>query len=288
MNLKGASILNKYKKLPKNLENQRKSNLLQVVEDKFEDIEITNQKVDSQKNIEKKTISVLGNNFPFIAFKSNDAAELDSADLETKTNEPIKTKLVEDTAINSKEDTIKKKNVWESITHYKADNKTNKTNQKGQEEENEMSLNGNVGASKEIAVISNTMVVNGNMELETSLIVNGKILGDINCKDTVEVNFGSIIEGNIQAKSVKCSGSELKGNISVIETFEANNQTKVFGNVEAKRVEISGEVNGEVKASESIVLKKSAVVKGDLFCTSISIEAGAQLDGKVVTVNTSN
>ena len=280
--------MNKYKKLPKNLENQRKSNLLQVVEDKFEDIEITNQKVDSQKNIEKKTISVLGNNFPFIAFKSNDAAELDSADLETKTNEPIKTKLVEDTAINSKEDTIKKKNVWESITHYKADNKTNKTNQKGQEEENEMSLNGNVGASKEIAVISNTMVVNGNMELETSLIVNGKILGDINCKDTVEVNFGSIIEGNIQAKSVKCSGSELKGNISVIETFEANNQTKVFGNVEAKRVEISGEVNGEVKASESIVLKKSAVVKGDLFCTSISIEAGAQLDGKVVTVNTSN
>lgn len=280
--------MNKYKKLPKNLENQRKSNLLQVVEDKFEDIEITNQKVDSQKNIEKKTISVLGNNFPFIVFKSNDAAELDSADLETKTNEPIKTKLVEDTAINSKEDTIKKKNVWESITHYKADNKTNKTNQKGQEEENEMSLNGNVGASKEIAVISNTMVVNGNMELETSLIVNGKILGDINCKDTVEVNFGSIIEGNIQAKSVKCSGSELKGNISVIETFEANNQTKVFGNVEAKRVEISGEVNGEVKASESIVLKKSAVVKGDLFCTSISIEAGAQLDGKVVTVNTSN
>ncbi len=280
--------MNKYKKLPKNLENQRKSNLLQVVEDKFEDIEITNQKVDNQKNVEKKTISVLGNNFPFIVFKSNDAAELDSADLETKTNEPIKTKLVEDTAINSKEDTIKKKNVWESITHYKADNKTNKTNQKGQEEENEMSLNGNVGASKEIAVISNTMVVNGNMELETSLIVNGKILGDINCKDTVEVNFGSIIEGNIQAKSVKCSGSELKGNISVIETFEANNQTKVFGNVEAKRVEISGEVNGEVKASESIVLKKSAVVKGDLFCTSISIEAGAQLDGKVVTVNTSN
>ena len=280
--------MNKYKKLPKNLENQRKSNLLQVEADKFEDIEITNQNVDNQRNVDKKATSVFGNNFPFIAFKSNDAADLDSADLETKTNEPIKTKLVEDTAINSKEDTIKKKNVWESITHHKADNKTNKTNQKGQEEENEMSLNGNVGATKEIAVISNTMVVNGNMELETSLIVNGKILGDINCKDTVEVNFGSIIEGNIQAKSVKCSGSELKGNISVIETFEANNQTKVFGNVEAKRVEISGEVSGEIKASESIVLKKSAVVKGDLFCTSISIEAGAQLDGKVVTVNTSN
>ena len=280
--------MNKYKKLPKNLENQRKSNLLQVVGDKFEDIEITNQNVDNQRNVDKKATSVFGNNIPFIAFKSNDAADLDSADLETKTNEPIKTKLVEDTAINSKEDTIKKKNVWESITHHKADNKTNKTNQKGQEEENEMSLNGNVGATKEIAVISNTMVVNGNMELETSLIVNGKILGDINCKDTVEVNFGSIIEGNIQAKSVKCSGSELKGNISVIETFEANNQTKVFGNVEAKRVEISGEVSGEIKASESIVLKKSAVVKGDLFCTSISIEAGAQLDGKVVTVNTSN
>ena len=286
--MKGASILNKYKKLPKNLENQRKSNLLQVVGDKFEDIEITNQKVDNHKNVEKKTNYLLGNNSPFITFKSNDAAELKPADLETKTNEPIKTKLVEVTAINSKEDTIKKKNVWESITHHKADYKTNKTNQKGQEEENEMSLNGNVGVAKETAVISNTMVVNGNMELETSLIVNGKILGDINCKDIVEINFGSIIEGNIQAKSVKCSGSELKGNISVIETFEASNQTKVFGNVEAKRVEISGEVSGEIKASESIVLKKSAVVKGDLFCTSISIEAGAQLDGKVVTLNKSN
>lgn len=279
--------MNKYKKLPKNLENHRKSSLLKVVEDKFEDIEIANQKVDNQKNVEKKTISVFGSDFPFITRNTNEPVVMESEDLETKKNESIITKLVEETATNSKEDTIKKKNVWESITHHKADNKTNKTNQKGQEEENEMSFNGNAGVAKEIAVVSNTMVVNGNIELETSLIVNGKILGDINCKDVVEVNFGSIIEGNIQAKSVKCSGSELKGNISVIENFDANNQTKINGNVEAKRVEISGEVSGEIKASESIVLKKSAVVKGDLFCNSISIEAGAQLDGKVVTVNTS-
>jgi len=130
------------------------------------------------------------------------------------------------------------------------------------------------------AVISRSMVIKGDMELETSLLIAGKIIGNIVCKDHVETNEGSVIEGNVKGKSINFVGGEIKGNVECEERLVIDDTTVIVGNVLAKTVTVSGKVTGEIKAQESVVLARTAVVKGDLISASLSVEAGAKLDGK--------
>jgi cytoskeletal protein CcmA (bactofilin family) len=130
------------------------------------------------------------------------------------------------------------------------------------------------------AVISRSMVIKGDMELETSLLIAGKIIGNIICKDHVETNEGSVIEGNVKAKSINFVGGEIKGNVECEERLVIDDTTVITGNILAKTVTVSGKVTGEIKAQESVVLARTAAVKGDLISASLSVEAGAKLDGK--------
>ena len=54
-----------------------------------------------------------------------------------------------------------------------------------------------------------------------------------------------------------------------------------MASVRANSAQIAGEVRGNIKIKESLVLSSSARVVGDIETTSIEIEAGALLQGKV-------
>jgi len=130
------------------------------------------------------------------------------------------------------------------------------------------------------AVISKMMSVTGNVELETSLLLAGKIVGDVNCKDAIEVYPSGNVEGNISAESIKLTGGEVKGNIHCTGTLETDSATVINGDISANIIFMRGKVTGQVKASESVSLSSTAVVKGDLASASISVERGAMLEGK--------
>jgi cytoskeletal protein CcmA (bactofilin family) len=68
----------------------------------------------------------------------------------------------------------------------------------------------------------------------------------------------------------------LKGNSL---TVGPNGQVK--GSVEAKGVVVQGKLEGNIKASDRVELRKSAIVTGDVSTQRISIEEGAYLKGKV-------
>jgi|GEM_PF-5557828 cytoskeletal protein CcmA (bactofilin family) len=275
--------MNKYKKLPKNLENQRKAYQIISVNSNLDSSEESKNSIAIEHGKEQSN-STLRRFIPFFGGKANIAIDSEVVDRVDLMDTVVQVENSGISELKTENRDAKNKKAWDLPAKKKLSKKEDNSIQKEQKEETSMNANGD-GVTKEVAVISNTMLVNGDIELESSLIVNGKITGNINCKDVIEATYGSVIDGNIFARSVKCNGSELKGNITVEDQFEANNQTKVFGNINAKRVEISGSVEGEVQASESIILKKTAVVKGDIYSASISIEAGAQLDGKVVTMN---
>lgn len=132
------------------------------------------------------------------------------------------------------------------------------------------------------AIISASMVITGNIELETGLVFAGKIIGNVNCKDTVESKAGGSIEGDLSALSAEFVGGSVKGNVTVSERVVADEETVIEGDIKAKDIVISGKVVGEIKAENSVRLTSSAVIKGDLFAASISIETGAKVEGKFV------
>lgn len=55
---------------------------------------------------------------------------------------------------------------------------------------------------------------------------------------------------------------------------------RVKGNIQAAKATIAGQVEGTIDARELIV-EKSARVRGDLSYDSVSIETGAQVDGRL-------
>lgn len=132
------------------------------------------------------------------------------------------------------------------------------------------------------AIISSTMVIRGDVELDTSLVFAGKIIGNVLCKETVVSKAGGSIEGNLSALSAEFVGGSVKGNVSAEEKVVVDEDTVIEGDISAKDIVISGKVIGEVKALGTVKLTHTANIKGDLHAASVSIEAGARLEGKFI------
>jgi len=89
-------------------------------------------------------------------------------------------------------------------------------------------------------------VVEGNINLESGLIIYGKIKGDV----------------------------ATKGPIRIARTAE------VIGNITASDIQVGGIITGNVTVSDRIILSKQSTVKGDMIYRRLYIEEGAKFSGK--------
>jgi cytoskeletal protein CcmA (bactofilin family) len=107
--------------------------------------------------------------------------------------------------------------------------------------------NGSVAASSggALSFIGGEVIINGNVSGQGDLHLDGTIEGDVGCK--------TLILG---------AAGRIKGNIS------------------ADRATIAGTVEGIVSAT-TLTVEKSARITGDLSYQSLSIEPGAQVDGRL-------
>lgn len=98
--------------------------------------------------------------------------------------------------------------------------------------------------SSTFSVIGSDVTIKGDVTASTELHVDGRIEGDITCASLVQ-GEASVIEGAIQAESARLSGT----------------------------------IKGSITARELVVLK-SARVEGDVHYDALTIEQGAQVDGR--------
>lgn len=91
--------------------------------------------------------------------------------------------------------------------------------------------------------------INGNISLDSSFRLDGKIIGDINC----------------DGKFVLGEKGEVKGNIQCLEA------------------EIEGKIEGDISIKDLLVLRKTAVLSGTINTSRIVIEDGAQIGGAIKT-----
>ncbi len=86
-----------------------------------------------------------------------------------------------------------------------------------------------------------------------------EIIGNLRCAGDIQVD--GRVEGDIRSKTVTIGeGAQVKGSIS------------------ADRATLLGGVDGEIKADQ-VIIAKTAKVVGDIIHRSLSVEAGAVLDG---------
>ena len=103
-------------------------------------------------------------------------------------------------------------------------------------------------ATQKMSVIGKTVYVKGELEAAEDMLVEGRLEG-----------------------SIKHTASFLTVGVSGV----------VNADIDAKNLVIEGTVEGNIVGSESVVIRESAEVKGNIYTARISIADGAQFSGSV-------
>jgi cytoskeletal protein CcmA (bactofilin family) len=101
------------------------------------------------------------------------------------------------------------------------------------------------GGSGNLSFLGSDVTITGNIGGDGNLHIDGRVDGDVHC--------GQLIIGP--------SG-------------------QVNGNVTADQAKIAGAINGTV-AAQTLTIESSARITGDLSYDSVSVETGAQVEGRV-------
>jgi cytoskeletal protein CcmA (bactofilin family) len=88
-----------------------------------------------------------------------------------------------------------------------------------------------------------------------------------------------VITGNVNASGDIHLDGTIEGDLSC-GTLTQGSSGKVHGHVTADKATLAGAVDGTISARD-LVIESSARITGDLSYENVSIETGAQVDGRV-------
>ena len=93
------------------------------------------------------------------------------------------------------------------------------------------------------------------------------------------ISANTVITGNIHSEGELQVDGKVIGNLEV-HTLIIGREGVIEGNTIANVVQIKGCVYGEIRTSE-VNIERTAKVRGDVYHDTLSIEAGAQIAGKI-------
>jgi len=98
-----------------------------------------------------------------------------------------------------------------------------------------MADNMNSGSSKN--VLNSDVEIKGNIKFSGELALDGKLDGEIHTDGTLQLGDGAVINGNINAQSVVVRG-KVHGNINAREKIEIKSKAELFGDIRASKLVI--------------------------------------------------
>ena len=91
------------------------------------------------------------------------------------------------------------------------------------------------GSAKNI--LSSDVEIKGNLKFAGELTFEGKLEGEINSDGTLLVGDSAVINGNINVNSVVLRG-KINGNVSAKEKIEIKTKAELFGDIRASKLSI--------------------------------------------------
>jgi cytoskeletal protein CcmA (bactofilin family) len=89
------------------------------------------------------------------------------------------------------------------------------------------------------------------------------------------------IKGNITSREALQLNGELEGQVDMEDRLTIGPKGKATASIKAKEVDVAGTVQGNVEASNRVVLRKGANLVGDVKTAGIMIEDGAYFKGGI-------
>lgn len=134
-------------------------------------------------------------------------------------------------------------------------------------------------------------------ERESTTVISRKtvIKSDINAEGDVEL-YGSVTgavktpgkiiicgkqNGNVQGSDVKLEGCVVRGNVSASGSVMVDSDSLIVGDIKCGSLVFGGKLKGNIHVMGNVMCKKSAVIIGNIVSTTITVDSGAKLQGKV-------
>lgn len=95
-------------------------------------------------------------------------------------------------------------------------------------------MNG-TGGSKN--VLGSDVEIKGNLKFSGELTFDGKIDGEIQTDGVLNLGDGAVVNGNINAQSVVVRG-KVNGNITAKEKIDIKTKTELFGDIRASKLSV--------------------------------------------------
>lgn len=95
------------------------------------------------------------------------------------------------------------------------------------------------------------------------------------------ITGGIVIEGNMRLDGF------IEGNISCKGKIVIGPQGKVKGDIQCGIAMLHGTLQGDVHATESLIMKSGCIMNGDVYTCKLEIESQAQFNGTCNTVKES-
>lgn len=101
-------------------------------------------------------------------------------------------------------------------------------------------------------------------------------------REVSRVAAGSVLVGELGGDSDAVIAGRVEGSVTLERAaVEVESTGVVIANVAARSIRVAGEIRGDLRASQDVVLLETARVEGNIYTKSLRLDDGAQLNGSV-------
>ncbi len=133
------------------------------------------------------------------------------------------------------------------------------------------------------SVISNGMVVDGNVNSDKQVSVSGRVNGNVASASDVKVN--GLVVGDIKAANVQLNDAKVHGNSKAAGKIIVDGNSIIVGNLSANDVSVNSKVKGVITAVSNVDFKESALVVGDVVTGAIHMDEGSRVNASIMLTN---
>ena len=132
-------------------------------------------------------------------------------------------------------------------------------------------------AVDETSVITEGMIITGDIVSEGSIDVIGTVNGNIDALG--KLNITGHINGNSKAADIYAESAKINGEVISEGAVKIGASSVVIGNISATSAAIAGAVKGDIDVRGPVILDASAIVMGNIKSKSVQINNGAVIEG---------
>lgn len=131
----------------------------------------------------------------------------------------------------------------------------------------------------EVGVISPLTTINGSVSSKGHIRIEGNVIGDIFAYGDIKVT--GKVAGDLEGGNIELGACIVDGDVKARGDVTIGKDSTLSGDMNGQLITIDGRIKGNVEARKGAHMSSTSLVKGSITAPTLSMSAGAELQGKV-------